>query len=221
MLVQNCSMYAIQLNIFHCLIIITTTKIVFLFFLGEDRWLCTLLMQRGWRLAYSAHAHNSTHCPETVGEFLRQRRRWVLSELSNMAAIFLSLPTLVRNNASFSGVFLVSLVTTLLWVVLSPSTTLVFLCAGLHLLYTLPMMTSLPAAAALLVGYSVVCCVCNPRKQKMASVALTFLLAAIVVTLGVGFIAYVVKTINFGKCLMVYLFHSFYFLFSRSVHKMS
>ncbi|GFR93579.1 chitin synthase [Elysia marginata] len=39
---------------------------------GEDRWLCTLLMRQGWRLAYSCSAKNSTHCPETVGEFLRR-----------------------------------------------------------------------------------------------------------------------------------------------------
>lgn len=31
---------------------------------GEDRWLCTLLLQRGYRVEYSAASDAKTHCPE-------------------------------------------------------------------------------------------------------------------------------------------------------------
>ncbi|XP_059169286.1 uncharacterized protein LOC131951039 [Physella acuta] len=163
---------------------------------GEDRWLCTLLMQAGWRLAYSSQAHNSTHCPETVGEFLRQRRRWVLSELSNMAAIFVTLRKLVRNNASFSGMFLISLLTTFLWVVLSPATTLVFMCAGLEVLFSVTMAITLPVALAGFFCYCIVCCVANQHKQKLVSIATTSVVAAIVVSLGVGFVFYVINAVQ-------------------------
>ena len=30
---------------------------------GEDRWLCTLLLQRGYRVEYSAASDAYTHCP--------------------------------------------------------------------------------------------------------------------------------------------------------------
>ena len=31
---------------------------------GEDRWLCTLLLQQGWRVEYSAASDSFTACPE-------------------------------------------------------------------------------------------------------------------------------------------------------------
>ncbi|KAL5496354.1 hypothetical protein EMCRGX_G012619 [Ephydatia muelleri] len=44
--------------------------------MGEDRWLCTLLVEKGWRLCYCAISENYTHCPESMDEFFKQRRRW-------------------------------------------------------------------------------------------------------------------------------------------------
>ena len=43
---------------------------------GEDRWLCTLMLQRGWRIEYCAASDSYTHAPEGFGEFYTQRRRW-------------------------------------------------------------------------------------------------------------------------------------------------
>lgn len=31
---------------------------------GEDRWLCTLMLQRGWRIEYCAASDSYTHAPE-------------------------------------------------------------------------------------------------------------------------------------------------------------
>lgn len=166
---------------------------------GEDRWLCTLLMQNGWRLAYSSHAHNSTYCPGTVGEFLRQRRRWVLSELSNMTAIFMSIQNLMQNNSSFSGMFLISLFTTFLWVILAPSTTLVFMSAGMEVLFSVPLATTMPVAVSLFIAYYVICCFASQRQQKFVSLVITFSMALIVAALGVGFIMYVVQAIQSGE----------------------
>lgn len=52
--------------------------------LGEDRWLCTLLLQRGYRVEYSAASDAYTHCPEGFNEFYNQRRRWVPSTMANI-----------------------------------------------------------------------------------------------------------------------------------------
>jgi cellulose synthase/poly-beta-1,6-N-acetylglucosamine synthase-like glycosyltransferase len=51
---------------------------------GEDRWLCTLLLQRGWRVEYSAASDAFTACPEGFGEFFNQRRRWMPSTIANI-----------------------------------------------------------------------------------------------------------------------------------------
>jgi chitin synthase len=46
--------------------------------------LCTLLLQRGYRVEYSAASDAYTHCPEGFNEFFNQRRRWVPSTIANI-----------------------------------------------------------------------------------------------------------------------------------------
>lgn len=54
-----------------------------IFFLGEDRWLCTLLLQQGWRVEYNAASDAYTNSPQEFKEFYNQRKRWGPSTLAN------------------------------------------------------------------------------------------------------------------------------------------
>jgi hypothetical protein len=49
-----------------------------------DRWLCTLLLQQGWKIDYAAGADAFTFAPETFTDFYIQRRRWAPSTLANI-----------------------------------------------------------------------------------------------------------------------------------------
>lgn len=69
-----------------------------LFFLGEDRWLCTLMVQAGWRLDYCAAAEDSTFCPDNFEEFFKQRRRWIPSTLANLLLLISQWKLTVSNN---------------------------------------------------------------------------------------------------------------------------
>ena len=51
---------------------------------GEDRWLCTLLLQMGFRVEYCSVSDSYTHCPTEFNEFFNQRRRWVPSTVANI-----------------------------------------------------------------------------------------------------------------------------------------
>ncbi|XP_003378777.1 chitin synthase domain protein [Trichinella spiralis] len=51
---------------------------------GEDRWLCTLLLQRGYRVEYCAASDALTYAPEGFNEFFNQRRRWIPSTVANI-----------------------------------------------------------------------------------------------------------------------------------------
>ena len=51
---------------------------------GEDRWLCTLLLQKGWRIEYVALSDAYTNAPTELGEFFNQRRRWGPSTVFNI-----------------------------------------------------------------------------------------------------------------------------------------
>lgn len=60
------------------------TRDVF-FNLGEDRWLCTLLLssRSGWYIDYCAASSARANSPSTFTEFLEQRRRWISSSVLN------------------------------------------------------------------------------------------------------------------------------------------
>ncbi len=87
--------------------------------------MCTLMMMRGWKLKYSAFCDNTTFCPDTFQEFMKQRRRWVLSEFANTLVVFRNVFTLARRNDSFSLLFILYLLQMFVISLLSPATAMV------------------------------------------------------------------------------------------------
>ena len=77
-----------------------------IYHLGEDRWLCTLMVQAGWRLEYCAAAENKTFCPDNFDEFYKQRRRWIPSTLANLALLISEWRMTVSNNDTVSFLFI-------------------------------------------------------------------------------------------------------------------
>ena len=73
---------------------------------GEDRWLCTLLLQQGWRVEYSAASDSFTACPEGFAEFYNQRRRWTPSTIANIADLLSNKDTVLQNNDDVSYFFI-------------------------------------------------------------------------------------------------------------------
>ncbi|KAG0723346.1 Chitin synthase chs-2 [Chionoecetes opilio] len=69
---------------------------------GEDRWLCTLLLQRGYRVEYSAASDAYTHAPEGFSEFYNQRRRWVPSTMANIMDLLQDYKKTIKVNDNIS-----------------------------------------------------------------------------------------------------------------------
>jgi chitin synthase len=76
-------------------------------FVGEDRWLCTLLLQRGYRVEYSAASDAYTHCPESFDEFYNQRRRWVPSTMANIMDLLMDYKRTVKINDNISFLYII------------------------------------------------------------------------------------------------------------------
>ena len=70
--------------------------------LGEDRWLCTLILQRGYRVEYCAASDAWTHAPEGFNEFYNQRRRWVPSTMANILDLVMDAKRSVKVNENLS-----------------------------------------------------------------------------------------------------------------------
>lgn len=76
-------------------------------FSGEDRWLCTLMIERGWRLDYCASSVDSTYCPDNFDEFFKQRRRWGPSTLANQTLLIQTQAKIRRSNDDVNMLFIV------------------------------------------------------------------------------------------------------------------
>jgi chitin synthase len=73
---------------------------------GEDRWLCTLLLQRGYRVEYSAASDAFTKAPEGFDEFYKQRRRWVPSTMANILDLLVNSKRTVKINDNISYLYI-------------------------------------------------------------------------------------------------------------------
>ena len=69
---------------------------------GEDRWLCTLLLQQGHRVEYCAASDALTFAPEGFYEFFNQRRRWTPSTLANIMDLLTDWKNVTRRNPEIS-----------------------------------------------------------------------------------------------------------------------
>ena len=66
---------------------------------GEDRWLCTLLLQQGWHVEYCAASDAFTQAPTGFEEFFKQRRRWMPSTMANILDLLVSWRATIQRNA--------------------------------------------------------------------------------------------------------------------------
>ncbi|XP_048755154.2 uncharacterized protein LOC125666075 [Ostrea edulis] len=105
---------------------------------GEDRWMCTLMMKAGWTLRYSYHGKNTTFCPEETEEFMKQRRRWLLSDFANAAVTIGNLLTLMRNNTAFTLLYALYILQLFIAMLLYPGFTIMMLALGVEFVTECP-----------------------------------------------------------------------------------
>ena len=165
---------------------------------GEDRWMCTLMMLRGWKLGYSNFSCNGTYCPDNFDEFIKQRRRWILSDFANSLMVFENLPRLVRQNACFSLVYILYLLQLFVIVFLSPGSTVVMLTVGLDMLLGLPFYVSTPIVSTLLILYGVFCMRMSSQSQILLTKVTMMVLGVVMSVVVIGAAVFVVRDVVSG-----------------------
>jgi chitin synthase len=101
---------------------------------GEDRWLCTLLIERGWRVEYCAISDSYTACPETFGEFYTQRRRWTPSTVANLVELMRMWRSLLRHG-NLSIFHLIYQILMLAGATIGPGSIFILLVGGTQLTF--------------------------------------------------------------------------------------
>ncbi|XP_022802804.1 uncharacterized protein LOC111340249 isoform X2 [Stylophora pistillata] len=155
--------------------------------MGEDRWMCTLMIQSGWRLSYCAAAENSTFCPESFDEFYKQRRRWAPSTLANLVLLIREWRQTTSNNEHISSLFIVYQAFLVFSTVIGCSTVILVIVGGMVLAgVPIGQITTSVLLSLVVVGYVFVCLYAPPKWQLKVSKILTFSFSVIMCIVAVG-----------------------------------
>lgn len=113
------------------------------FDLGEDRWLCTLLLKRGYRIEYSAASDAYTRCPESFKVFYNQRRRWGPSTMVNIMDILTGWKETVQINKSISTLYIMYTGLIMAGTILGPGTIFLMITGSISAAFQVSNMTAL------------------------------------------------------------------------------
>ena len=169
--------------------------------MGEDRWLCTLMVEAGWRLEYAASADSSTFCPDTFDEFYKQRRRWTPSTMANLMELCSNAKKVISNNDAVSIVFIIYQAAMIFSTIISPGTVILVMSAGISYAFNSSKhydsggtyIAFLVIFLFMAFLYGVVCIWCRQDTQLKTSKVLTFIFAIIMAAVAVGVVVQIVS----------------------------
>jgi chitin synthase len=124
---------------------------------GEDRWLCTLLLQKGWRIEYCAASDSYTHAPEGFGEFYTQRRRWAPSTMANIMDLLGDYKRTVECNTDISKPYIIYQGMLMIGTILSPGTIFLMVVGAMNTVMGLTSDVALICNIVPVLLFSIVC----------------------------------------------------------------
>eukprot|EP00731_Ephydatia_muelleri_P038159 Em0668g2a len=147
--------------------------------MGEDRWLCTLLVENGWKLEYCPTSENYTHCPESFEEFFKQRRRWISSTVANLALLITQASKVTKRNENVSILFVIFEAILVFSTAISPATVVLVIASGFSSAFTISnsfIMAIIIVFSLLSIAYGIFCIYGNPEHQLNVAKLATFVL---------------------------------------------
>ncbi|KAK6489131.1 chitin synthase chs-2-like [Huso huso] len=144
---------------------------------GEDRWLCTLLLQQGWRVEYNAASDAYTNAPQEFNEFYNQRRRWGPSTLANTLDLLHSGAETAKKNSSISSLYIFYQIFTVGSSILGPASVCLMIAGAFSFVFNWDanfaiLLSVLPPAV-----YIIICYTTKPAFQLAVAAILSVLYA--------------------------------------------
>ena len=162
--------------------------------MGEDRWLCTLLIKAGWRLEYSAVSEDSTYCPDSFEEFFKQRRRWVPSTIANLALVISDWYKITSNNDSITILFILYQFLIVFSSLISPATVILVIVSGLQALDdSLNEVVLILVLGVISILYGVICMYATEKTQLDIAKLLTIVFSVLMAVVMSGILSSIVN----------------------------
>nr|ADR73029.1 chitin synthase [Laodelphax striatellus] len=153
---------------------------------GEDRWLCTLLLQRGYRVEYSAASDAYTHCPESFNEFFNQRPRWVPSTMANIMDFLADYKHTVKINDNISLPYIWYQIMLMGCTILGPGTIFLMLVGSFVSAFRIDNWTSFYYNIIPIFFFMLVCFTCKAEIQLLVAQIFSTAYALIMMAVIVG-----------------------------------
>ncbi|XP_072936717.1 chitin synthase chs-2 isoform X2 [Epargyreus clarus] len=153
---------------------------------GEDRWLCTLLLQRGYRVEYSAASDAYTHCPEGFNEFYNQRRRWVPSTIANIMDLLVDYKHTIKINDNISTPYIAYQMMLMGGTILGPGTIFLMLVGAFVAAFRIDNWTSFEYNLYPILIFMFVCFTMKSEYQLLVAQILSTAYAMIMMAVIVG-----------------------------------
>uniref|UniRef100_A0A914UJB2 chitin synthase n=1 Tax=Plectus sambesii TaxID=2011161 RepID=A0A914UJB2_9BILA len=153
---------------------------------GEDRWLCTLLLQRGYRVEYCAASDALTFAPEGFNEFFNQRRRWIPSTLANIIELLKDYRNVISVNESISIWYIAYQCIMLTSSILGPGTIFLMVVGAISISFNIDMVWGLLIVSLPVAFFCVACLVGKPKRQLLVAQIIGALFAMLMTAVIVG-----------------------------------
>ena len=173
---------------------------------GEDRWLCTLLLQQGWRVEYCAASDSFTAAPEGFNEFYNQRRRWMPSTLLNILDLLGDATNVVKKNDDISGLYVLYQGMLMVGTIIGPGTIFLMLVGACSMSFQLSTGWSLAINLPPLIIFCVLCLKGKTATQLMMAQLLSIAYAFLMIAVTIGLMIQITKEGPLGPtAMMAYL----------------
>ncbi|XP_013390586.1 uncharacterized protein LOC106158988 isoform X2 [Lingula anatina] len=166
---------------------------------GEDRWLCTLLLQQGYRVEYSAASDALTYAPEGFDEFFNQRRRWTPSTMANILDLVMSFKRTVKNNEDISMLYIFYQAALLMSSALGPGTIFLMVVGALQTAFA-QYMDLWTAFFCNLVPVLIFIILCYVTKSKVQLIVAFILSAIYALVMALVLVAISIQIATEGPC---------------------
>nr|CAD2147597.1 unnamed protein product [Meloidogyne enterolobii] len=153
---------------------------------GEDRWLCTLLLQRGYRVEYCAASDALTFAPEGFKEFFNQRRRWIPSTMANIIDLLQDYKNVVKVNDSVSIWYIAYQLVMLFSSVLGPGTIFLMIVGAISISFNVDTRLALLIVTIPVVCFCICCLTCSTDTQLLLAQIIGALFAMLMTAVIVG-----------------------------------
>ncbi|CAI9733847.1 chitin synthase chs-2-like [Octopus vulgaris] len=153
---------------------------------GEDRWLCTLLLQQGYKIDYCAGADAFTFAPESFHDFFIQRRRWAPSTIANIMDLLSTWRVTVSLNDNISALFILYQFILMTSSILAPATVILMIAGSYSAVLKLSMWKSFALSLVPVIIFIVVCLKAKTSTQITFAAFMTSVYTVVMVVVTVG-----------------------------------